>query len=189
MRKQIEIQNNIIEYNLKVSSKSRRVRLAVHADGGVTVSAPSFISSEVYEDFMRKKAKWILSKIEFFKQLSQQQVKTYTKQDYANHKQEAFEIVKKKVDGYAKRYGFAYKNIAIKNQKTRWGSCSRRGNLNFNFKIIFLSEKAQDYIIVHELCHLKEFNHSKNFWKLVEDILPDYKETRDGIKKSGLHFY
>jgi len=80
-------------------------------------------------------------------------------------------------------YGFEYKRISIRNQKTRWGSCSKKGNLNFNYKLLFLSQEQADYIIVHELCHLKEMNHSKRFWNLVLESILDYKNVRKSLKK------
>jgi len=92
-------------------------------------------------------------------------------------------MAQKKVNKFNKVYGFKFNKIAIKNQKTRWGSCSKKGNLNYNYKIVLLPEKSADYIIVHELCHLKEFNHSRKFWNLVERALPDYKERIEKIKK------
>ena len=83
---------------------------------------------------------------------------------------------------FNKFYSYKWNRIFIKNQKTRWGSCSKRGNLNFNYRIALLPPEAADYIIVHELCHLKEFNHSRNFWKLVEQQIPNYKILHKALK-------
>lgn len=83
----------------------------------------------------------------------------------------------------AARHGFRVNKITIRGQKTRWGSCSRGGNLSFNFKLMSYSSAIIDYVIVHELCHLKEMNHSKDFWNLVEGIVPDYKMLRKELKK------
>ena len=91
-----------------------------------------------------------------------------------------------RVEYFNKIYNFSFNKILIKNQKTRWGSCSNKGNLNFNYKILFLPEALRDYIIVHELCHLKEFNHSKNFWKLISRAIPDYSEIKNELRKNGL---
>jgi predicted metal-dependent hydrolase len=93
-----------------------------------------------------------------------------------------------RVEHFATVYGFKYNRVSIKNQKTRWGSCSKKGNLNFNYKIFLLSPDMRDYIIVHELCHLKELNHSRKFWTLVEEIVPDYRIARKALKKQGLFF-
>ena len=98
-------------------------------------------------------------------------------------------MAQKKVLKFNKIYKFKYNKINIKNQKTRWGSCSVKGNLNFNYKIALLPEKLAEYIVVHELCHLGEFNHSYKFWKLVEKTIPDYLEIKEDLKKSGLRFH
>jgi predicted metal-dependent hydrolase len=80
-------------------------------------------------------------------------------------------------------HGFAYHRVAIKNMTSRWGSCSSKKNLNFNYRILFLPAHLQDYIIVHELCHLKVFNHSPTFWNLVAETAPNYKACRSELKK------
>ena len=81
-------------------------------------------------------------------------------------------------------YGFKIKRIAIKNASTRWGSCSSLGNLNFNYKIMYLKPELADYLIVHELCHLGEFNHSKKFKELVSKTIPDYVRVNKELKKT-----
>lgn len=101
------------------------------------------------------------------------------KREYARN------IITKRVHYYAKLHSFEYKRIAIKNQKSRLGSCSSKGNLNFNWQIIKFPNKIRDYVIIHELSHLKEQNHSKNFWKIVECIDPEYKIHHQWIKKNG----
>jgi predicted metal-dependent hydrolase len=79
-------------------------------------------------------------------------------------------------------YNVVWKKVTIRNQKTRWGSCSRSGNISFNYKIALLPERLADYVVVHELCHLKEMNHSKQFWNLVAQTLPDYQSIRKQFK-------
>jgi len=79
-------------------------------------------------------------------------------------------------------YGFAYKRVFIKNQKSCWGSCSERGNLNFNYKLAFLPPHIADYVIIHELCHLAELNHSPRFWSLVAQTCPEYKQRRKELR-------
>ena len=79
-------------------------------------------------------------------------------------------------------YNFPIKRVSIKNLTSRWGSCSSKGNLNFNYKIIALPRYLQEYLVVHEMCHLKEFNHSEKFWRLVAHTVPDYKKYRKEIR-------
>lgn len=99
---------------------------------------------------------------------------------------EARGIVVQKVGYFNQYYNFEYKRIFIKNQKTRWGSCSSKGNLNFNYRITILPPELQDYLIVHELCHLKEMNHGANFWKLVEEQIPNYKALNKQLRTYSL---
>jgi predicted metal-dependent hydrolase len=80
-------------------------------------------------------------------------------------------------------YQHPLRKVFIKNLKSRWGSCSSRGNLNFNYKLVFLPPAVADYIIVHELCHLRHFNHSAEFWALVAETIPRYKEFRRLLRK------
>ncbi len=189
MKRQIELHKKKIEYTLKVSKRARRMRLAIYCDGGFVVTAPRNISNNIIEQFIIKKSQWILDKLEYFKSISSKINVKGTKNDYANHKNQSLALAEKRIEYFNKIYGFKFNKINIKNQKTRWGSCSRKGNLNFNYKIALLPERLADYIIVHELCHLKEFNHSQKFWNLVAVAIPDYLEIRNELRKSGLYFY
>lgn len=101
------------------------------------------------------------------------------------YKEQAIEVLKKRTDHYADILGVAPKNIVIKNQKTLWGSCSSKGNINYNYKIVMAPLEILDYIVVHELCHLVHMNHSKDFWDLVESIIPDWKKRRNWLKENG----
>lgn len=102
---------------------------------------------------------------------------------YEKYKEDARLFIYKQIRYYNQFYKYKIGKITIRNQKTRWGSCSSKGNLNFNYKIIFLPLELADYIIIHELCHLKEFNHSKNFWTLVEKQCPNHTHLRSELTK------
>lgn len=180
---QIRFENQTVNYTLRKSKRVKRMRLAVYCDGSVTVTAPFYFQDNIVERFIREKASWLLSKIEFFKQYQGFPIIS-SKKDYHKYKDCAYNLVLEKIEQFNKIYQVSYNKINIKNQKTRWGSCSRKGNLNFNYKIALLSNELVDYIVVHELCHLKEFNHSKRFWALVEKTIPNYLELKNNLRKN-----
>jgi predicted metal-dependent hydrolase len=93
---------------------------------------------------------------------------------YLANKEAARVLVHQKLLEHNEHYGFKWGRVSIKNMKSRWGSCSSKGNLNFHYRIAMLPEELFDYVIVHELCHLKVFNHSQMFWDLVAEKVPDY---------------
>ncbi len=97
----------------------------------------------------------------------------------------AKETILGKLDYYKKQLAVEFNEVRVKEQKTRWGSCSQKGNLNFNWRLVSAPEEVIDYVVVHELCHLVHMNHSKNFWSLVGNILPDYKQLRKWLKVNG----
>ena len=104
------------------------------------------------------------------------------KKHYIQNKKVAEEIIKKWVHHFASLYNVKVERVSIRNQKTRWGSCSKHGNLNFNYKLIYLPQDQKSYVIVHELCHLIEFNHSRRFWVQVEHTIPKHKEIRRKLR-------
>src|SRR3989344_7962300 len=108
-----------------------------------------------------------------------------SQKEYLAHKELARRLIHDRLEYFNQFYGFKYNKVAIRNQKTRWGSCSKRGNLNFSYKLALLPSHLSNYIIVHELCHLKEFNHSKSFWLLVAQQFPDHQELKKQLKYLG----
>lgn len=102
---------------------------------------------------------------------------------WKKHKTQAQNKVTKIISELHLPKGFEYNKITIKNQKTIWGSCSSKKNLNFNYRIIYLPDDLAKYLVVHEFCHLKHMNHSKNFWEQVEMFLPDYKILRRKLRE------
>ncbi|TYQ15676.1 UNVERIFIED_CONTAM: hypothetical protein Cloal_2157 [Acetivibrio alkalicellulosi] len=95
------------------------------------------------------------------------------------------DIIKDRIEKYQYLIGVYPKKITIREQKTRWGSCSSKGNINLNWKLVMAPLEVLDYVIVHELCHMKEMNHSKNFWDIVRTVLPDYADKREWLKTNG----
>ncbi len=103
--------------------------------------------------------------------------------DYLVRKEDARQLVVARIAHYNLHYKFEFNRIAIRNQATRWGSCSSAGNLNFNYRLVYLPLELVDYIVVHELCHLWEFNHSRKFWDLVAQTIPNWSQNRADLHK------
>ena len=179
-------ENRRVRYIIKKSMRARKLRLAVKPNGEIVLTIPRLIPEFFAEKFIREKSDWLIEKIDFFSRTKDSIFFKIDKEDYLKNKENALSLVKERLKYFNNFYGFSYNNICVKNQKTRWGSCSAKGNLNFNYKILFLSEELRDYIIVHELCHLKELNHSKNFWNLVAQTIPNFKEIKHKLKNIGL---
>lgn len=109
-----------------------------------------------------------------------------TPQEYATHKVRAVDFVGQRLQELNDSYGFTYGRVTVRNQRTRWGSCSKHGNLNFHYKVVLLPQHLADYVFVHELCHLKEFNHSKRFWELVSQRIPNYRECKKALQQMSV---
>lgn len=101
------------------------------------------------------------------------------------YREAAKEYIPKRVDYFIALTGGSYERITVRGQKTRWGSCSSRGTLSFNWKLMLAPPAILDYVVVHELCHLTHMNHSREFWQAVERVLPDYKERRRWLREHG----
>jgi predicted metal-dependent hydrolase len=182
-KKSIILQNKQVEYSLRQSARARCLRVTIYPGGELAATLPRNFRLEQLERFLIQKADWILRKINLAKKRkSSILLPKASRREYLARKEEAFALVENKIDYFRSVYNLCPAGISIRNQKTRWGSCSRKGNLNFNYRIVHLPEKYQDYIVVHELCHLKQFNHSRNFWNLVAEAIPDCKKIRKEIR-------
>ncbi|EKE11035.1 MAG: hypothetical protein ACD_15C00151G0013 [uncultured bacterium] len=181
MEKQLLVNKNKIKYNLRKSRRASNIRLCVRRDLSVTVTLPWCSSEKSAYQFVEEKYKWILDRISYF-QKNKSCIAEPNRADYIAYKEKAREIVNKKLAYFNQFYNFSWKKIRIRNPISRWGSCSEDGNLNFSYRLFFLPEELQDYIIVHELCHLKEFNHGAEFWKLMSKTIPNSEEKRKAIK-------
>lgn len=189
MKKHIELHEREIPYTLKVSKRAKRLRLAIYCDGAFVVTTPKNLDFSVVEKFIIQKSQWVIDKLDYFRGFAESFKHKNTKAEYLKYQEQARTLATDKIAKFNKIYKFSYNKINIKNQKTRWGSCSKRGNLNFNYKIALLPERLAEYIVVHELCHLEQFNHSQKFWNLVAKSMPDYLEIKEDLKRSGLRFH
>lgn len=176
------------EYNVEVRrSKRKSAAIKITADMQIVVFVPLYVSDNEIERMVISKSKWIdehmlkvqstideRSKLE---KITFEQVKELADQ--------AVEYIPKRVKYYAEKENFVYNKITIKNLVSRWGSCSTKGNLNFNCLLMLTPDYVIDYIVVHELCHLREMNHSEKFWAEVEKIMPDYQRAELWLKQNG----
>lgn len=173
-------------YTYEIIYSSRKtLAVQVTSDGAVKVRAPKGYSKTVIHSFLKEKENWILKHVNKAKQKSSPCPPTLSEKDRKRYIQIARDIFTQKTAYYASIMNVTYGRISIREQKTRWGSCSSRGNLNFNWRLIFAPEPVLDYIVVHELAHRREMNHSHSFYAIVESILPDYKKTKKWLRDNG----
>ena len=171
-----------VEYTVKKSARARRLRVAVYCNASVVVTVPIDFGEYKIERFLKEKASWVLDKLDYFLRLGKTTRISGGRREYKKYRERAREFALAKVEKINRIYNFSFGKIFIKNHKTRWGSCSKKRNLNFNYKIIFLPEQLAEYIVAHELCHLQEFNHSHKFWNLLVRAIPDYRERTRELK-------
>ena len=175
-----------IDYTL-IRSSRRTMSIEIRRDGEVIVRIPNRVTNLQARKFVESKRDWIektLAKIEK-KNESVIPKPGFSETELKIIKTKAKREIPILVDEYAERMGVTYSRISIRAQKTRWGSCTYDGNLNFICLLVLLPERVMRYVVVHELCHRKEMNHSKKFWSEVAKILPDYKELRKYLKEEG----
>lgn len=168
-------------------SNRKTISLEITKAGEVLVRAPKHLSDKKIQEIVEAKDKWIqkhLQKREEEQSLYETEEKI-TQEELNKLARLAGEVIPSKVAYYARLMGVTYGRITIRCQKTRWGSCSSKGNLNFNCLLMLAPPEVLDYVVVHELCHRLEMNHSAEFWRHVERVLPDYKTQRKWLKTMG----
>ena len=168
------------------SKRAKRLRITIKASKEIIVTVPRLVPMFIAKKFVQSKQNWIEQKLKQNNKKPSLLQQLEKRGNYLKDKAEATRVIVARVEFYARKYGFNYHKISIKNQKTLWGSCSSKGNLNFNYKLLWLSEEQRDYIIVHELCHLRQMNHSARFWREVEKILPNYKTIKRSFNSNSL---
>ena len=177
---QIILNNQKITFQKKYSKRAKSIRISINHSGELILTLPKpafFQSSEGIEkkalDFLESKGDWIVKHIwkKAEKKERNPDLVDYSREHYLKYKEIARILCEEKCEFWAEKMGVEYNRISIKSMKTKWGSCSSKKNLNFNYKILFLSEKDRNYLIVHELSHLVHMNHSSRFWDLVCETL------------------
>ncbi len=184
--KTVQLQNTSITYKVRKNVAARNIRISINSNGEVALTIPRFVPEKFAENFLISKSEWIINQVNKINE--NKPFRNLLKYPpYKTSRKEAHVVLTKKVREVNEFYNFKYGRITIKNQRTCWGSCSRRGNLNFNYKLAFMPDKYADYVVTHELCHLKELNHSKRFWALVAERLPNYKVVQSEMRRKGFH--
>ena len=170
-----------VQYSI-IRSDRKTIAIQIQPDGNVVVRAPKRMRMEEIKRFVESKAEWIEKHLLNLTTFNQEKL---TDQEMKMLREKARAVVTEKVQYYAPLIGVTYNQIAIRAQHTRWGSCSSKGNLNFNCLLALVPMEVLDYVVVHELCHRKELNHSDRFWNEVAKILPDYKCRKKWLKENG----
>ena len=179
-----------MEYKL-VRSARKTIAIQITPEGEVVVRAPRRCSKAAIDGFVREKDGWIQDHLRQVRirleevKAQQESQPAWSEADYAKARRLAGTVLRQKAALYAGIMQVTFGTITVRDQKTRWGSCSAKGNLNFNWRLILAPEPVLDYVVIHELAHRKEMNHSDRFWNLVETVMPDYRNQRRWLKDHG----
>ena len=172
-----------------IKSSRRTMSMEVRPDGSILVRAPFRASAEEIGNFVCSHKSWVeKQRIRIRKRAAEIRLadqNPLSPEDIRLLADQALRELPPRIAAYAGQMGVTYGRVTIRNQKTRWGSCSSKGNLNFNCLLMLTPREVQDYVIVHELSHRKEMNHSPKFWEVVEEVLPDYKKRRKWLRENG----
>ena len=177
-----------MKYMIDVKKEKRRtVSIAVRPDGNVEVRAPLFLSQGEIDAFLDEKEDWIVRSVEAARRKARQlsAVDVLSEAEIRAVTEKARRIITARVRYFSDIMKVSYSRISIRHQKSRWGSCSAAGNLNFNAALVLAPPEVLDYVVVHELAHRKEMNHSPAFWAEVEAVLPDYRDRWKWLKEQG----
>lgn len=175
---------------LLVRSCRKTLAVQIRADGTVIARAPLRMPEDRILCFLSEKASWI--RMQQGKMQEREKIRQQARihLDVAQEKElreRAKSVLAQRTAYYARQVGVTYgrRRITVRDQKTRWGSCSQTGNLNFNFRLILAPLEVLDYVVVHELCHRRQMNHSAQFWQEVAQVLPDYRKRKAWLTENG----
>lgn len=174
--------------NIKIIKSNRKsIAIEIKKDLSIIVRAPFFVKDKEINTFVESKRDWIEKHIIDMqkRQDESSSVEKFTLEEIKSLAGKALDYIPQRVSYYSPIIGVDYGRITIRNQVSRWGSCSAKGNLNFNCLLMLTPSDVIDYVVVHELCHRKEMNHSPKFWSEVEKVLPNYKTSRKWLKDNG----
>ena len=173
---------------LLVRSSRKTLAVQIRADGTVIARAPLRMPKDRILCFLSEKASWIRMQQGKMQERENMRQQARIHLDAAQEKElreRAKSVLAQRTAYFARQIGVTYGRITVRDQKTRWGSCSQTGNLNFNFRLILAPSEVLDYVVVHELCHRRQMNHSAQFWQEVAQVLPDYRERKAWLTENG----
>lgn len=162
-----------MEYEV-IYSKRKTLSVSI-IEGKITVRSPIGVSRAQITEFLEKHRKWIEKHLELSR-MRKDPIEQMSKEEIEALRSQARKILTDKTEKFSGIMGLKYGRIAITGAKTRFGSCSSKGNISYSYRLMLYPEEAIDYVVVHELAHLEEMNHSRRFYAIVEAIMPDYKE-------------
>ena len=173
---------------LLVRSSRKTLAVQIRADGTVIARAPLRMPKDRILCFLSEKASWIRMQQGRMQERENMRQQARIHLDAAQEKElreRAKSVLTQRTAYFARQIGVTYGRITVRDQKTRWGSCSQTGNLNFNFRLILAPSEVLDYVVVHELCHRRQMNHSTQFWQEVAQVLPDYRKRKAWLTENG----
>lgn len=173
---------------LLVRSSRKTLAVQIRADGTVIARAPLRMPKDRILRFLSEKASWIRMQQGKMQEREKMRQQACIHLDAAQEKElreRAKSVLAQRTAYFARQIGVTYGRITVRDQKTRWGSCSQTGNLNFNFRLILAPLEVLDYVVVHELCHRRQMNHSAQFWQEVAQVLPNYRERKAWLTENG----
>lgn len=168
-----------------VRSNRKTTAIQINEKGDIIVRSPYSVSRRKVEQMLREKQDWIEKHQKAIKERENSR-REMTEQERREGIERAKQILPARIQYYAKIMGVTYGRITLREQKTRWGSCSSKGNLNFNWKLALMPDEILDYVVVHELAHRVHMNHSPEFWGLVQRYMPDYRECKRKLRDIGI---
>lgn len=180
--KKININGEDYPFTLRRKRFAKYVRLTIEHDGRLMVTAPVTYPVFLVKKFLLSRAKWLVRNLTKIKENPNIFSIKHSSQDIKKYKEQTRMFVLDRLNYFNQFYNFEYKRISIRDQKSRWGSCSSQKNLNYNYRLCLLPQELAEYIVVHELCHIQEMNHSSRFWQLVAQTIPDYKLRQKKLK-------
>ncbi len=169
------------EFQLKRNPRMRGIKISIRSTGNVLVSASPWIPKFAINQYVLAQNSWIKA------HLPKKPITKTEPGEFIRLKPQARQLINDRLEHFNRHYGLKWTKVTIRNQSTRWGSCNARGHLSFNYRLAQVLPELADYVVVHELCHLGQLNHSPKFWALVSETLPNYKILRR--KLLHLHAY